>query len=121
MKPQDALFNWTVRKDAPGTQKPQLPIIIVTPPPIVTKPSVHRKKRPRNTCHAVQESAPKKLVLDPGFWSQVKTDAPQARKQKHLFKCRNVECAEQFSSTKLRNMHQRHCLTFNEVCIHLNC
>ena len=118
MKPQDTVFNWTVRKDAPGTVKTQLPRIIVTPPPVITKPVVQRKKRSRDAHQVVPESAPTKLVLDPGFWSsENKTDVSRARKQRFLFNCRKAECAEHFSSAKNRALHERHCLTFDEVFI----
>ena len=117
MKPQDPLFNWTVRKDAPGTVKTQLPRIIVTPPTVIAKPVAQRKKRSRNACHAVPVSAQTKLVLDPEFWSPNKMDTPKARKQKFLFQCRRAECAQQFHSAKNRDKHERHCLTIDEVCM----
>ena len=115
LKPQDALYNWRPLKDLAGTPKPQLPRIVVTPPAeTTTKSSLKTKKRPNKTfCHV---AAPPKLVLDPSFWSP-QPETPRARKKRFLFKCRNSDCAEQFSSTKLREMHEGHCLSFDEVCI----
>ena len=115
MKPQDGLFNWPVRKDSPGTVKPQLPRIVVSPPPMFTKPIEKRKKRATNLCQAV--STPKKLTLDPSFWSQNEMDTTRPRKQRFLFRCRRAECSEMFSSAKRRDIHEGHCLTFDEVYI----
>ena len=115
MNPQDSLFNWIVQKDVPGTMKPQIPRIIVTPPPVISKSVAQRKKRSRNACLVEPVSAPSKLVLDPNFWTQDKTEAPRAKKQRFLFKCRRADCDEQFSSAMNRNIHERHCLTFIEV------
>ena len=112
MKPQNALFNWIVKKDAPGTIKRQLPRIIVTPPPVITKPAVQRKRRPRNV---VPESTPSKLLLEPSFWTKNENDTPRVRKKRFLFQCRRTECSEQFSNAKNRDIHERHCLTFDEV------
>ena len=115
MKPQDVVFNWPTRKDPPGTSKFQLPRIVVTPPATTTTKSViKRKKRPSKACQPV--AAPPKLILDPGFWSP-QPETPRTRKKKYLFKCRNADCQEQFSSTRQREMHEGHCFTFDEVLI----
>ena len=113
LKPQDSLFNWTVRKDPPGTVKPEVPRINRIPASITTKPAVIRKKRARKTSYVV--STPKKLVLDPCFWTQAVTDTPRARKQRILFECRRTECAEKFHSVRNRDLHESHCMTFDKV------
>ena len=113
MKPQDALFNWSVRKDPPGTVKIEVPRVIVEPAPITSKPAVFHKKSARKTPHVV--SAPTKLVLDPSFWSQTLTDTPRAGKQRILFQCRRAECAEKFHSVRNRDLHESHCMTFDKV------
>ena len=115
MKPQDALFNWSVRKDPPGTEKIEVPRVIVKPAPTTSKPAVLPKKSARKTPHVV--SAPTKLVLDPSFWSQTLTDSPMARKKRILFKCRRTKCGEQFHSVRNRDMHETHCVTFDKVLI----
>ena len=115
MKPQDGLFNWNVRKDPPGTVKPEVPGIIGKPALITTKPSVLKKKKARKSCHVV--SAKRKLVLDASFWSQTVRDTPRARKQRILFKCRRTQCGEQFHSARNRDKHETHCLTFEKVLI----
>ena len=114
-KPQDVLFNWNVRKDPPGTVKPDVPRVIVKPAPITTKHTVLRKKSARRTCRVV--SAQRKLVLDPCFWSQAVTDTPRAPKQRILFECRRTECAEQFHSVRNRDRHEAHCMIFDKVLI----
>ena len=115
MKPQDVMFNWPTRKDLPGTFKFQLPKIVVTPPSPTTSKSVfQRKKRPSKACHHV--AAPSKLILPPGFWSP-QPETPRIKKKRCLFKCRNADCMEQFSSTRQREMHEGHCFTFDEVLI----
>ena len=115
MKPQDALFNWSVRKDPPGTEKSEVPRVIVKPAPTTSKPAVLPKKSARKTPSVV--SAPTKLVLDPSFWSQTLTDSPMARKKRILFKCRRTECVEQFHSVRNRDTHETHCVTFDKVFI----
>ena len=115
MKPQDALFNWSVRKDPPGTEKSEVPRVIVKPAPTTSKPAVLPKKSARKTPSVV--SAPTKLVLDPSFWSQTLTDSPMARKKRILFKCRRTECAEQFHSVRNRDRHEAHCMIFDKVLI----
>ena len=99
----------------PGTKKIQLPMIVVTPPDQTTTKSVFsKKKRSSRTFHSVP--VPPKLILDPDFWSH-QPETPRARKQKVLFKCRNVECEEQFTSVWQRGMHEGHCFTFDEVFV----
>ena len=115
MKPQDGLFNWTVRKDPPGTVKPEIPRINRIPASITTKPAVLRKKRARKTSPVV--STQKKLVLDPCFWSKAEPDTPRAGKQRILFHCRRAECAEKFHSVRNRDLHESHCMTFDKVLI----
>ena len=114
---QDVVFNWPVKKDLPGTQKIQLPRIVVTPPSPTTNKSIFKKKkRPSKTCDHV--AAKPKIVLDLGndFWS-TQPETPRARKQKVLFQCRNSECKDQFTSARQRGMHQGHCFIFDEVYI----
>ena len=115
MKPQDALFNWSVREDPPGTEKSEVPRVIVKPAPTTSKPAVLPKKSARKTPRVV--SAPRKLVLDPSFWSQTLTDTPMARKKRILFKCRRTKCGEEFHSVRNRDMHETHCVTFDKVLI----
>ena len=111
----DHVFNWPIKKDLPGTQKIQLPRIVVTPPaPNITMSVFKRKKRPRKINHPV--AAPSKLVLDPSFWSP-QPETTQSRKQRVLFTCRNFQCAEQFSSVRQRKMHEGHCFKLDEVFI----
>ena len=103
-------------KDMPGTSKFNIPRIVVTPPtPATTTKSVMKtKKRPSKACHRV--ASPTKILLNPGFWS----DQPQTtrtKKKRYLFKCRNADCKEQFSSTRQRVMHEGHCFTIDEVLI----
>ena len=87
----------------------------MTPPATTTTKSIFkRKKRPRKTCYHV--AAPPKLILDPGFWSP-QPETPRSKKKTCLFKCRNEDCIEQFSSTRQREMHEGHCFTFDEVLI----
>ena len=109
------MFNWPTSKDLPGTSKPQLPRIVVTPPdPTITKSIVKRRKRPKKACSQI--AAPPKLDLDPGFWSP-QPETPKTRRKRYLFNCRNFECKEQFASTRQREMHEGHCFTFDEVVI----
>ena len=119
-QPADSLFNWKSSKDPKGTVKKELPRIVVTPPPpaITTRPVVQRKKSkiPSKTRRCVAAPPPPELILDPDFWSH-QPETPRARKQKVLFKCRNVECEEQFTSVWQRGMHEGHCFTFDEVFI----
>ena len=114
MKPQDVLFNWSVRKDSPGTVKPEVPRVIVTPAP-TAKPAVLHKKSTRRTCNVVP--APRKLVLDACFWSQTATGMQRAKKQRIQFKCRRAECTEQFYSVRIRDRHEAHCMAFDKVLI----
>ena len=110
------MFNWPISKDVPGTSKLHIPRIVVTPPtPTTTTKSVTKmKKRPRMACQPV--AAPPKLILDPGFWSP-QPETTRAKKKRCLFKCRNENCMEKFSSTRQREMHEGHCFTFDEVLI----
>ena len=117
LNPQNVVFNWPIRKDLPGTKKIQLPMIVVTPPDQTTTKSVfNRKKRSSRTFHGVPVPPKFVLDLDPDFWSP-QPETPRARKQRVLFKCRNSECEEQFTSVWQRGMHEGHCLTFDEVFI----
>ena len=111
------MFNWPIRKDAPGTSKIHIPRIVVTPPTpaTTTKSVIKRKKIPSKACQPVSASPPK-LILDPSFWSP-QPETPRTRKKRYLFKCRNADCTEQFSSTRQREMHEGHCFTFDEVLI----
>ena len=111
------MFNWPVKKDLPGTQKIQLPRIVVTPPSPTTNKSVFkRKKRPSKICDHVAAKPKTVLVLDNDFWS-TQAETPRPRKQKVLFKCRNSECEDQFTSARQRGMHEGHCFIFDEVWI----
>ena len=114
LNPQDELFNWRVKKDPRGTKKFQLPTIIVTPPSTTTNAIGKRKKSPYKTCLVVN-ARPKKLVLSPEFWSKAEVEKPKARKKRILFKCRNVGCTDEFPSVRDREMHERHCCTYDEV------
>ena len=119
LKPRDQLFNWPVKKDKPGTFKPQLPRIIVTPPSTPIKPVTKKKKTRSNwTCLT---APPKKLLdLGPKFWSQPQTQTERARRPKINFKCRHFECKEQFPSVRDREMHEDHCLSFVKVFLIFN-
>ena len=110
------MFNWPINKDMPGTLKLQIPRIVITPPTPVTstKSVIKRQKRPSKACHQV--AAPPKLLLQPGFWSD-QPQTPRTKKKRFLFKCRNADCMEEFSSTRQRQMHEGHCFTFDEVLI----
>ena len=119
LSPQDVVFNWSTKKDLPGTSKLQIPRIVVTPPaPTTNKFFYKRKKRlTKTSCH---RAAPSKLILGPGFWSP-QPETPRERKRRCLFKCRNAECTELFSTTRQREMHEGHCFTFNKVHISNPC
>ena len=109
------IFNWPMKKDLPGTPKLQLPKIVVTPPAGTTIKSA-KKMRPRKTkCNV--DAAPPLLVLDPDFWSP-QSEKQRARKQRAQFKCRNAECLDQFSSARLRDLHEENCLSFDKVVIY---
>ena len=109
------IFNWPMKKDLPGTPKLQLPKIVVIPPARATIKSA-KKMRPRKTkCNV--DAAPPLLVLDPDFWSP-QSETPRARKQRAQFMCRNAECWDQFSSARLRDLHEENCLSFDKVVIY---
>ena len=73
-------------------------MIVVTPPDQTTTKSVfNRKKRSSRTFHGVPVPPKFVLDLDPDFWSP-QPETPRARKQRVLFKCRNSECEERFTS-----------------------
>ena len=111
------IFNWAMKKDMPGTPKLQLPKIVVTPPPGATTKSA-KKMRPRKTNgNVVAAPPPQLLLLDPDFWSP-QSETPRARKQRAQFMCRNAECWDQFSSAKLRDLHEENCLSFDKVVIY---
>ena len=105
-----------MKKDLPGTPKLHLPTIVVTPPAVATIKSA-KKMRPRKTKCNVVAAPPPLLVLDPDFWSP-QSETPRARKQRAKFKCRNAECLDQFSSVRLRDLHEENCLSFDKVVIY---
>ena len=106
-----------MKKDLPGTPKLQLPKIVVTPPAGTTIKSA-KKMRPRKTkCNVAAAPPPPLLVLDPDFWSPP-PETPRARKQRAQFKCRNAECLDQFSSARLRDLHEENCLSSDKVVIY---
>ena len=95
--------------------KPQLPRIVVNPP----SRTVFVSKMKKSSGSSCQKSAalPKKLVLSPDFWSNSPTKIQKARKKKISFLCRNDECQDKFTSTREREVHEKHCLSYHQVKI----